>query len=44
MVKDLEGKVYEEQWKSFGFFSPEQKRLMGGLMADYSSLKGEEGH
>ena len=28
IVKGLEGKMYEEQLRSLGFFSPEQRRLM----------------
>lgn len=36
-VKGLEGKMHEEQLKSPVLLSPEQKRLMGGLMAAYSS-------
>ena len=32
MGKDLEGKLCEEQLRSLGLFSPEQRRLRGGLM------------
>lgn len=39
-MKDLEGKMYEECLKSLGFFSPEKKRLRGGLMVAYSFLTG----
>ena len=35
----LEGKVYEEWLSSLGLFSPEQRRLRGGLMAAYSPRK-----
>ena len=38
MVKSLEGKLYEEQLRCLGSFSPEQSRLRGGLMAACSSL------
>ena len=37
MRKGLEGKMHEEQLKSFGFYGPEKSKLMGGLMATYSS-------
>jgi len=40
MVKDLEGKMFEECLKSLGFFSPEKKRLRGGLMVAYNILIG----
>ena len=44
MVKGHEGKKYEEQLKSLGLFSPEQRRMRGGLMAAGSSLtRGAEG-
>ena len=38
VVKGLEGKTYEEQLRSFGLFSPEKRRLRGGLMAACSFL------
>ena len=41
MVKGLEGKMYEEQLRCLGLFSPEQSRPRGGLMAACSSLKRE---
>ena len=44
MVKGLEGKMCEEQLRSLGLFSPEQKRLRGILMATCSFLtRGAEG-
>ena len=44
MVKALEGKMFEEQLRCLGLFSPEQSRLRGGLMAACSSLtRGAEG-
>ena len=33
----------EEQLRSFGLFSPEWRRLRGGLIADFSSSQGVEG-
>jgi len=33
MGKDLESKLCEEQLRSLGLFSPERRRLRGGLMA-----------
>ena len=36
MGKGLEGKMYEEQLRSCGLFSPEQRRLRGGLMVAYN--------
>ena len=49
MVKGLEGKMCEEQLKSLSVFSPEQRRLRGGLMAAcspswlYRSSQGAKG-
>ena len=43
MGKDLEGKVHEEQLRTFGLFGPEQRRLRGGLMAAYSPSQGVSG-
>lgn len=43
MVKGLEGKVYEEQLRSLGLFSPEQRTLRGGLVVACSSSQGAEG-
>jgi len=44
MVKDLESKMLEDQLRSFVLFSPEKRRLRGGLMAAYSLLmRGAEG-
>ena len=40
-VKCLERKTYEKQLGSFGLFSPEWRRLRGGLKAAY--VKGVEG-
>lgn len=34
----LECKTYEEWLRSLGFFSPDKRRLKGGLMAAYSFL------
>lgn len=38
MVRYLEAKAYEEQMKSYGFFSLGKSRLSGNLMAAYSFL------
>ena len=38
MVKGLEAKTYRDQLRSPDLFSPEKRRLMGGLMATYSFL------
>lgn len=38
MVKSLEDRVYEEQLRSPGFFSPENRRLRTGLMTAYRFL------
>jgi len=35
--RGLEGKTYEEQPRSFGLFSPEQRKMRGGITAAYSS-------
>ena len=43
MTEDLESKRYEKQLRSLGLFSPEQRRLRGGLMAACSSSQGVEG-
>lgn len=44
MVKGLEGKIYEEQLRSFELFSPEQRRLREDLIAAYGFLmRGAEG-
>jgi len=32
MAKGLEGKMCEERLRSLGLFSPEQRRLRGGLV------------
>lgn len=37
MVKGLQEKIYEEQLKPLGLFSPEKRRLKGGFMMAYSS-------
>ena len=39
--ESLEGKIYEEQLRSLGLFSPEQSRLRGGLMAPAAPSRGE---
>lgn len=41
MVKGLQEKIYEEQLKPLGLFSPEKRRLKRGLMAAYSFLTRE---
>ena len=41
MLNELEGKACEKQLRSLGLFSPEQRRLRGGLMVAYSSSQGE---
>ena len=43
MVQGPEGKMYEQQLKSLGLFSPEKRRLRGGLMVAYSFSQGVEG-
>jgi len=43
MVKDVEAKMHEEQLKYLGMFSPEQRRLRGGLMASLQLLIGSRG-
>jgi len=43
MVKGLQGKTYEEQLRFLGLFSPEKRRLRGGLMVAYSFSQGVEG-
>jgi len=40
MVKGLEGKTYEEQLRSLGFFNWEKRSLRVDLIAVYSFLKG----
>ena len=39
-MKGLEEKMYEEKLRCLGLFSPEQRRLRGGLMVAYSSSQG----
>ena len=42
MGKGLENKIYEEWLMSLGLFSPDKRmKLMGALMAAYSSSQGE---
>lgn len=38
MVKGLEGKMYEEQLRSFGLFSLEKRMLRGNLIMVYGFL------
>jgi len=40
IVKDLEGKTYEEQLRSLGLFSLEKTRLRADLLSVYIFLKG----
>jgi len=43
MVKGLEGKTHEEWLRSLGLFSPEQRRLRGGLMVAAAPPEGSGG-
>ena len=36
-MKGIECKMYEDWLRSLGLFSPEKKKLRGGLMVAYSS-------
>jgi len=37
-MKGVEGRMYEERLQSLVFFSPEKRKLRGGLMVAYSFI------
>ena len=43
LVKDPEGKMYEEQLRSLGLFSPEQRRLREGLVVAAAPHREQRG-
>jgi len=43
MGKGLQGRICEEGLRCLGLFSPEQRRMRGGLMAAYSFSQGSRG-
>jgi len=43
MLKDLEGQAYEAWLRSLALFSPELRRLRGGLMVARSFSRGSAG-